>query len=357
MFERLKQKADRYRELETLVSDPQIASQPARMQALLREMGTLRSKSEAYRRWEELEDARRKSEVMTSDSDAEIAELAREELLEISAELERMGADLRREVVDDDPDRGRNVIMEIRAGAGGDEASLFAGDLVKLYGKFAERRGLKTELLSSHPTEVGGYKEIILGIAGAEAWDLLRFESGGHRVQRVPETETQGRIHTSAATVAVLAEAEEVDVDIDEGDLRIDTYRSSGPGGQNVNKTSSAIRITHEPSGIVVQCQDESSQHKNKARAMRMLRSRLKDSQELERKNAEDATRRSQIGTGDRSERIRTYNFPQNRVTDHRIKTSYSLETVMTGNLDGVVDDLRRHDLEARIAAFDEGAA
>jgi peptide chain release factor 1 len=259
-------------------------------------------------------------------------------------------------VLDDDPNRGRNVIVELRAGTGGDEAGLFVADLARLYGRFADAQGLRLEWLSSHPTEVGGYKEAVLCISGPRAWELFRYESGGHRVQRVPETETQGRIHTSAATVAVLPEAEEVDVEIQEGDLRIDTYRSSGPGGQNVNKTSSAIRITHLPTGTVVQCQDESSQHKNKSRAMRMLRTRLRDAQQSARKAELDANRRTQIGSGDRSERVRTYNFPQDRVTDHRTKTSYSLQNVFLGHLEGVVEDLRRLDLELKLAALGEGA-
>lgn len=260
------------------------------------------------------------------------------------------------QIADDDPNRGRNVIFEVRAGTGGDEASLFVADLVRIYKRFAESQGCKVEPLSSHPTEVGGYKEVILGISGPKAWELFRYEGGGHRVQRVPETETQGRIHTSAVTVAVLPEADEQDLEISEADLRIDTFRSGGPGGQSVNKTSSAIRITHLPSGVVVQCQDESSQHKNKSKAMRMLRSRLRENAEQERKAAEDSQRRTQVGSGDRSERVRTYNYPQNRVTDHRIKTSYSLETVVLGHLEQIVEDLHRHELESKLAALGEGA-
>ncbi len=355
MFARLKQSADRYHELEQALADPDVHGQPVRMQSMLREMGALRSQAECYERWAELEDRRLKATEMLDDSDAELCELAREELEEVGAALEQMTEDLKREVADDDPNRGRAVMLEVRAGTGGDEATLFAGDLVRLYTRFAEQHGLKLEVLTSHPSEVGGYKEIVLSVAGPDAWDLFRFEAGGHRVQRVPATETQGRIHTSAATVAVLPEAEEVDVEIQESDLRIDTYRSSGPGGQNVNKTSSAIRITHEPTGTVVQCQDESSQHKNKARAMRMLRSRIRQAQEEASKAAVDASRRTQVGSGDRSERVRTYNFPQNRVTDHRIKTSYSLETVMLGNLRDIVEDLRRRDLEEKIAALTDG--
>ena len=357
MFARLKQSAARYREIERLLGDPQVHAHPARMQALLREMGALRSKAEGYDRWATLEERRVKAEELLTERDADLRQLAREELEEVEAALEAVAEELRREVVDDDPNRGRNVIMEVRAGTGGEEAALFAADLVRIYTRYAEGHGLKVEVLSGSPSDMGGYKEIILGIAGAEAWDRLRFESGGHRVQRVPATESAGRIHTSAATVAVLPEAEEVEVDIDDGDLRIDTYRASGPGGQNVNKTSSAIRITHVPTGTVVQCQDESSQHKNKARALRMLRARLLEASTAAAKAAEDSTRRSQIGSGDRSERIRTYNYPQNRVTDHRIKVSYSLEPILLGDLDGVVEDLRRRDLEQKLAAFGEGAS
>jgi peptide chain release factor 1 len=357
MFARLKAAAERYRELEAQVSDPEVASQPARLSALLREMGALRSKAETYERWAELKDRREKAVEMGSDPDAEMREMAAEELTEVDAALAAMEQELRVQIADDDPNRGKNVILELRAGTGGDEASLFVADLVRIYTRFADAQGCKVEPLSSHPTEVGGYKEVVLGISGPKAWELFRYEAGGHRVQRVPETETQGRIHTSAATVAALAEVEEEDVQINDGDLRIDTFRSSGPGGQSVNKTSSAIRITHEPSGVVVQCQDESSQHKNKSKAMRMLRSRLADQMARERKSEEDVQRRSQIGSGDRSERIRTYNFPQNRVTDHRIKTSYSLESVVLGHLEQVVEDLHRHDLESKLAALGEGAS
>jgi len=327
------------------------------MQSVLREMGALRDKAQTYERWRDLEERRSSAEEMVADEeDAELRELAREELEDTTQSLDALVGEVRQQIADDDPNRGRNVIVEVRAGAGGDEASLFVADLARIYTKFAELHDLKLEVLSSHPTEVGGYKELTFGVGGARAWDLFRYEAGGHRVQRVPETEAQGRIHTSAVTVAVLPEAEEVEFDINEADLRIDTYRASGPGGQNVNKTSSAIRITHLPTDTVVQCQDESSQHKNKSRALRMLRSKLREAQIEERKAEEDQSRRTQIGSGDRSERIRTYNFPQNRVTDHRIKTNYSLEVVQLGKLDDVVEDLRKRDLESKLAALGEGA-
>jgi len=356
LFARLRQCAERYRELEVQSADPDLHSQPGRLTSLLREMGALRSKVETYDRWTALVERQAAAQTMLEEeSDAEMLSLARDELAEVELEQQTMIADVRRQVADDDPNRGRDVLIEVRAGAGGDEASLFVADLVRLYGKFCESHKVKVEVLSSSATEVGGYKEIVLSMSGAQAWDLLRFESGGHRVQRVPETESQGRIHTSAATVAVLPEADEVDVTIVDADLRIDTYRASGPGGQNVNKTSSAVRITHMPTGTVVQCQDDSSQHKNKAQALRMLRTRLKDLADQLAHENQAAERRVQIGSGDRSERIRTYNYPQNRVTDHRIKTNYSLERVLLGRLDEIVEDLRERDLEMKLAALGEG--
>ena len=352
MFARLKEAADRYHALESSLQDPALHAQPGRLAAALREMGALKERAESYARWSRLTERRAGTAALVADPDPGVAELAREELAEIDADLAALEEQQRLSVIDDEPNRGRNVILEIRAGTGGDEASLFVGDLAKLYTRYAEQQKLKVEWLSSSPTEVGGYKELVLGITGARAWDAFRFEAGGHRVQRVPETETQGRIHTSAATVAVLPEVEEVEFELKDGDLRIDTFRSSGPGGQSVNKTSSAIRITHIPTNTVVQCQDEKSQHKNKSRALRMLRARLKDAQDSARKSELDDVRRTQIGSGDRSERIRTYNWPQNRVTDHRIKESYNLDGVVLGNLGPIVEDLRKRDLELKLAAL-----
>jgi peptide chain release factor 1 len=357
LFERLKEAAERYRALEASLADPALHAQPGALAAALREMGALRERAESHERWVALTRRRAEAAELAADTDAAVAQMAREELAEIDAEIAAVEETLRLSVLDDEPNRGRNVILEIRAGTGGDEASLFVGDLARLYSRWAESRKLKVEWLSSSPTEVGGFKELVLGVSGAAAWDSFRFEAGGHRVQRVPETETQGRIHTSAATVAVLPEAEEVEFELKDSDLRIDTFRSSGPGGQSVNKTSSAIRITHIPTNTVVQCQDEKSQHKNKSRALRMLRARLKDAQDSARKSELDQARRTQIGSGDRSERIRTYNFPQNRVTDHRIKESYNLQSVVLGELEKVVGDLRKHDLEQKLAALGgEGA-
>lgn len=359
MFASLKAAAERYSELEKQLEDPSVHADPQRMASIAREMGALRSRAEGYATWASLEAQKRSTEELLGedDLDDEMRDLAEAELVEVAAALDVVSERMRREVVDDDPHKGRAVILELRAGTGGDEASLFVGDLVRIYTRFAEVRGWRVEMLSSSPSDIGGYKECVLEIDGAEAWECLRYESGGHRVQRVPATESQGRIHTSAATVAAMAEAEEVELDIDEGDLRIDTYRSSGPGGQSVNKTSSAIRITHLPTNTVVQCQDEKSQHKNKAKALKMLRTRLVDADAQARKADEDATRRSLIGSGDRSARIRTYNWPQNRVTDHRIKTNYGLEQILLGQLDKLVSDLTEHDLEQKLAALSEGAS
>jgi peptide chain release factor 1 len=281
--------------------------------------------------------------------DAEMAALAQEELDHLDGEIDRAAGELLRDLVAEDENAAKDVIMEIRAGTGGDEATLFAGDLLRMYLRFADRHGWKAEVLDGHKTDVGGYKEVIVAIGGDHCYDLLRFESGGHRVQRVPETEAHGRIQTSAATVAVLPEADEVEVAIDPGDLKIDTYRAGGPGGQNVNKTSSAIRITHLPSGLVVQCQDESSQHKNKAKAMRVLRSRLYEMETSRRRAERDQSRRTQIGTGDRSDRIRTYHWGRSQVTDHRLKDSWSLHKVLDGDLEPIVSQLRELDLQERI--------
>jgi peptide chain release factor 1 len=355
LFERLREPAERWRSLQEQLADPEVHGQAGKAASLLRELATLQGKAETWERWQALVARREAAEALLADRDGEVVGLAREELVAIQAQSDAMVAELERQLADDDPMRGRTVMLEIRAGTGGDEASLFAGDLMRMYGKFVEAHGCRLELLASSSSEVGGFKEVVLAVSGTQAWDLLRHESGGHRVQRVPDTESQGRIHTSAATVAVLPEAEEVEVEIRDQDLRIDTYRAGGPGGQAVNKISSAIRITHLPTGTVVQCQDETSQHKNKSKAMRMLRTRLLEAQQAARKQAEDSSRRTQIGSGDRSERVRTYNWPQNRVTDHRTKASYNLETVVAGGLDEVVEDLRRLDLQQKLAALAAG--
>jgi peptide chain release factor 1 len=317
-----------------------VASDPAQIREVGREMAQLRPTVTAYESWMQLTAALEHGEALLQDPDPEIRELARGEVEELRGKRAALEDELRKLLVPRDPDDDRAVVLEVRAGAGGEEAALFAADLFRMYSRYSERRGWRIEPLSLSGTGSGGIKEVIASVVGEGAFGALKHESGVHRVQRVPATEAQGRIHTSTVTVAVLPEAEEVDVTIDEAkDLRIDVYRSGGPGGQHVNTTDSAVRITHLPTGVVVTCQDEKSQHKNKARAMKILRSRLLE-HERQRKDAERAqARRGQIGTGDRSERIRTYNYPQNRVTDHRINlTLHRLDTVLEGDLDELIE-------------------
>ncbi|MCK0506863.1 peptide chain release factor 1 [Aromatoleum anaerobium] len=287
-------------------------------------------------------------------ADAEMRELAESELETGAVRLQALEAELQRALLPRDPSDERNLFLEVRAGTGGDEASLFAGDLLRMYTRYAERQRWKVEIVSSSPSDLGGYKEVILRVAGAGAYSKLKFESGGHRVQRIPVTETQGRIHTSACTVAVMPEADEVEaVNINPADLRVDTFRASGAGGQHINKTDSAVRITHLPSGIVVECQDDRSQHRNRAQAMSVLAARIHDRQLREQQAREAATRKSLVGSGDRSERIRTYNYPQGRVTDHRINlTLYKLDAVMQGDLDELIDALTREHQADQLAAL-----
>ena len=288
-----------------------------------------------------------------------MAAMAREEVDAASNELAQLETELQRMLLPKDPDDGRNAFMEIRAGTGGDESALFAGDLLRMYTRFCEHRGWKTEIISESASELGGFKEVVLRIAGPHVYGDLKFESGGHRVQRVPATETQGRIHTSACTVAVLAEPDEsVAIQINPADLRIDTYRASGAGGQHINKTDSAVRITHIPTGIVAECQDDRSQHRNKARALQVLSARIQEKDRAERAAKDAAQRKSLIGTGDRSDRIRTYNFPQGRLTDHRINlTLYKLLTIIEGDLDDVVQALQAAQAAEQLAALEVGAA
>ncbi len=340
MFDRLEEMLSRYQELETLLGQPELASNPTRIRETTQEMASLREAVEAYRRWKEIEAVLQENEELLSDPDPGIRELARAEIGAHKAERDELELELKRLLVPRDPNDDKNVVLEIRAGTGGGEAALFAADLFRMYDRFAEGQGWKVELLSVSWTGLGGMKEGIAMISGKSVYRRLKHESGVHRVQRVPATEKEGRIHTSTVTVAVLPEAQEVDVQIDEeNDLRVDAYRSSGPGGQSVNTTDSAVRITHLPSGLVVTCQDEKSQHKNKARALKILRSRLYDL-ELRRQQEERAQeRRGQIGTGGRSERIRTYNFPQNRVTDHRVGlTLHKLDRILEGELEELVE-------------------
>jgi peptide chain release factor 1 len=347
----------RFEELDGLLADSGVASQGPRMVELLRERGRIESTVGLARAIRELDTEIRASEALrNSSTDSDMKDYCDEVLEELRERRAALEQEVLEEFVRDEDEDVAGAILEIRAGTGGDEASLWAGDLLRMYTRFCELRGFKTEILSLSASEVDGIKEVFLQVKGAGCFTTLKYESGGHRVQRVPTTETQGRIHTSAATVAVLPEASEVQVAIHDHDLRIDSFRSSGPGGQSVNKTSSAIRITHEPSGLVVSCQDEKSQHKNKAKALSILRSRLYD---LERQRIHDersSHRKSLIGSGDRSERIRTYNFPQSRVTDHRINlTQHNLVAVLGGDLDSLLKALCDHDREDRLQALASG--
>ena len=344
MFDKLESVEQRYRELESKLADPDLANRPEEFRRLSREHADLGDLVTEYLRYRQLMTQIAENRELLNEKDAEIVSMAREELKRQEPELEDCRGKLRVLLLPKDPNDGKDVLFEIRAGAGGDEAALFVGELFRLYQRFAERQGWKVELLSANPTGLGGYKEIIAGIQGSNVFSRLKWEGGVHRVQRVPQTEAQGRVHTSTVTVAVLPEAEEVDVSINPSDLRIDVYRSGGKGGQGVNTTDSAVRITHNPSGLVVTCQQERSQIKNKDLAMKVLRSRLLDL-ELERAaKSERDSRRAMVGTGDRSERIRTYNFPQGRLTDHRIGlTLYQLDDVMEGKIDEIVNGLQSH--------------
>ncbi len=341
MINKLKGIEKRYLELEKLLSDPDVINDRNAYQAHSREHADLNPVVTAFREYEKTLAELESSRELLMDSDPDIKDLAREEVGCLSAELERIESEMKTLMVPKDPMDDKNVIVEIRAGTGGDEAALFAGDLFRMYTRYAENHGWKVEVLTHHSTGVGGFKEVIALVNGKGAYSCFKYESGTHRVQRVPTTETQGRIHTSAVTVAVLPEAEEVELHIDPGELKIDVYRSSGPGGQSVNTTDSAVRITHLPTGVVVICQDEKSQHKNKVKAMKVLRSRLLDAMIREQHEKRSEDRKSQIGTGDRSGRIRTYNFPQGRVSDHRIGlTLYKLDAVIQGDMDEIISSL-----------------
>jgi peptide chain release factor 1 len=344
MFEKLQGIEERYLQLEQALSDPQTIANPKEYQRLAKEHSELALCVQTLRRYRHLSKQMEESRELLEDPDQAIRELAREENRKLQADLEAAEQQLKDVLTPADPNDDKNVILEIRAGTGGDEAALFASDLARMYTRYAEAMGWKMEVLNSHSTGIGGFKELILSLSGRGAYSRLKHESGVHRVQRVPTTEAQGRIHTSAVTVAVLPEAEEVEVHIDPNELRIDVFRSSGPGGQSVNTTDSAVRITHLPTNLVVTCQDEKSQHKNKAKALKVLRARLKDMMVREQQNKLAQDRKSQVGTGDRSERIRTYNFPQNRVTDHRINlTLYRLGNVLEGELNSLIDPLIAH--------------
>jgi peptide chain release factor 1 len=342
MFEKLQATEDRYNELEQLISDPSVLARQDEWRKLTKEHSRLTYIVTAYREYKQVEqDLKEANEMMREASDDEMARFMKEEVEENIVKKEELAEKLKLLLLPHDPNDEKSVIVEVRAGTGGEEAALFAGSLMRMYTRYAERRGWKTEILDANVTDIGGFKEVVFAIEGNGAFSRLKFESGVHRVQRVPETESSGRIHTSAATVAVLPEAEDVEVDIGPNDLRVDVFCSSGPGGQSVNTTQSAVRITHLPSGISVSCQDEKSQLKNKDKAMRVLRARLFEIAQ-EEANAEMAqNRKSQVGSGDRSERIRTYNFPQGRVSDHRIgMTLYKLEYFLDGDMDEMIDGL-----------------
>ncbi|MFW6078745.1 MAG: peptide chain release factor 1 [Gemmatimonadota bacterium] len=341
--ERIEEVLRRHRELEQRLADPRVLGDPESLKEVAREHAELTPVAETAGRLaevrSELADAR---ELASEAKEEELATLARAEVEELAAAEERLTATFRRQLVPKDPLADRAAVVEIRAGTGGDEAALFAGDLFRMYRRYAEGRGWTVELVGGSEGEVGGFKEVVFAVRGKEAYGDLRHESGVHRVQRVPATESQGRIHTSAATVAVLPEAEDVDVEIRDEDLRIDVFRASGPGGQSVNTTDSAVRITHEPTGVVVSCQDEKSQHKNKAKALKVLRSRLLDAKLAEQEAERARERKLQVGTGDRSAKIRTYNFPQGRVTDHRINlTLHRLDAILDGDLDELIEALK----------------
>ncbi len=359
LLERLEAVEHEYEQLATRMADPEIAGdQEAYRAAAMRyaELEPLVETLRAMRRTAaELDEAR---QIAGTEQDEEMRQMARDEQARLAGELEALDRRLRTLLLPKDPLDDKNVVLEVRAGTGGEEAALFAADLLRMYQRYAESRGWAFDLISLSGTEKGGVKEAIAQISGRGAYSRLKFESGVHRVQRVPETESQGRIHTSAATVAILPEAEEIEVEIDEDkDLRIDSFSASGPGGQHVNRTASAVRITHIPTGIVVQCQDEKSWHKNRAKAMRVLRARLFDKLETERRAQEASSRREQVGTGDRSQRIRTYNFPQNRVSDHRINlTLHSLDRILEGDLDPLLDALIAAKQAEQLAAQDQPA-
>ncbi len=345
MFETLEEVERRYEALSHLLSQPELISKQDEYQKVAKEYAELGKVIDLYRRVKKLDaDIKESQQLLVNEEDEEMRRLAKEELNRLTEERERAERDLRLALLPRDPNDEKNILLEIRAGTGGDEAGLFAADLFRMYAKFAEKQGWRLEVLSRHYTGVGGFKEIIALIEGKGVYSRLKYESGVHRVQRVPVTESQGRIHTSTVTVAILPEAEEVDVQIDPSDLRIDIFRSSGPGGQSVNTTDSAVRITHLPTGMVVSCQDEKSQHKNKAKALKILRARLLEKARQEKQTEISEKRRTQVGTGERSERIRTYNFPQGRVTDHRIGlTLYRLEEVLEGDLDELLTALATH--------------
>ena len=342
MMSKLESLRDRFEEVAALLSDAEVMADRESFTALSKEYAEIEPVVGCYRRAMQLEANIADNEQLLEEEDPEMRELAQQDIADCRAQLEKLTSELKTLLIPKDPNDQSNVFLEIRAGTGGDEAAIFSGDLFRMYNKFAEQKGWRVEVMNERPGEHGGFKEIITRIEGKNVYSQLKFESGAHRVQRVPETESQGRVHTSACTVAVMPEVDEIDeIDIDKKDIREDTYRASGAGGQHVNKTDSAIRLTHLPTGTVVECQDERSQHKNRARAMSLLKARLLDAALTKQQDEQAANRRQLVGSGDRSERIRTYNFPQGRITDHRINlTLYKLDEVIEGDLGSVVEPL-----------------
>ena len=352
-LEKLDKIKRRFEEVESLMADPEVATDPSRMQELGQEHSRLEEVVEAIDRYESLLQERDDLEGLVQTESGEMEAMAKAELEDLEERMPAVEEDLKKKLIPKDPEDEKNAIVEIRAGAGGDEAALFAGDLFELYTKFAKRHGWKYEMMDVSPGTQGGFREVIFGVKGEDVFGTFKYEAGVHRVQRVPETESSGRIHTSAATVAVLPEAEEVDVEVNQSDLKVETFKATGPGGQSVNTTDSAVRIKHIPTGVEVSCQDEKSQHKNRAKAMRVLRSRLYEKKLQERREERDEARRSMVGSGDRSAKIRTYNFPQDRVTDHRLEgdqKNHSLQTIMDGTLDPIIDALRAEENAERLA-------
>ncbi len=355
MFDKIEELERRFQELEALLSDPEVISNQPEFRKLSREHKDLSELVAVYRRWRKVMSEINENREMLADPD--MKEMAEEELKSLEAEQSTLEADIQLLLLPKDPNDNKSVILEIRAGTGGDESALFAGDLFRMYSRFADVNRWKVETISASESERGGFKEIIASVEGEGVYAKLKYESGTHRVQRVPETEAQGRIHTSACTVAIMAEAEDVDIDIRTDDLKIDVYRSSGAGGQHVNTTDSAVRITHLPTGTVVACQEERSQIKNRAKAMKVLKTRILDNLLQEQNSKMAADRKQQVGSGDRSERIRTYNYPQGRLTDHRIGlTLYRLDSIMAGDIAEIVDSLRAHYQMEALKAQSEGA-
>ncbi|AEF95466.1 Peptide chain release factor 1 [Desulfotomaculum nigrificans CO-1-SRB] len=355
MFAKLQALEDKFEQLEGQISDPEIIADQAKWKQLVKAHADLTEVVDVFRQYKKVRSDLEESKLMLEEKlEPDFREMVELEIEELSKRKEELEQKLKILLLPKDPNDEKNVIVEIRGGTGGEEAALFAGDLFRMYSRFAERKGWRTEIIDANETDLGGFKEITFVVEGKGAYSTLKFESGVHRVQRVPATESGGRIHTSAATVAVLPEAEEVDIEINPNDIRIDLFCASGPGGQCVNTTQSAVRITHIPTGIVVSCQDEKSQHKNKDKAMRVLRARLLDKAQQEQQQAIASTRKSMVGTGDRSERIRTYNFPQNRVTDHRIGlTLHRLDQVLEGDLDEIIEALITTDQAERLKAVE----